>query len=178
MDHPHGDLLLVGIEAREIRLGADDGEGALVDRGAVLFVCVAPFPFPSLPRPRTCLHCAITAAHVSACATGLSLTVPSCTRSWALRGADHRECRGRGARATLAAAGNMEPPIAHGARQGRGDFARERMGFDYPRSASRRAGAGIDAGERVIRISDETDRGERLCQGGGRRRKARARARG
>ncbi len=35
MDHAHGDLGLLGREAREIGLGADDGEGALIDGGAV-----------------------------------------------------------------------------------------------------------------------------------------------
>jgi len=35
MDHAHGDLGLFGREARQIGFGADDGEGALVDRGAV-----------------------------------------------------------------------------------------------------------------------------------------------
>ena len=125
----------------------------------------SPFPFPSLPR-RDMLALRDHRRARERLRNRFIAHRSILHQIVALRGADHRECRRRGARATLAAAGNMEPPIAHGARQGRGDFARERMGFDYPRSASRRAGAGIDAGERVIRISDETDRGERLCQGG------------
>ena len=35
MDHAHRDIGFVGGEARKVGLGADDGEGALVDRGAV-----------------------------------------------------------------------------------------------------------------------------------------------
>ena len=35
MDHAHRDLGLLGGEARQVGLGADDGERALVDRGAV-----------------------------------------------------------------------------------------------------------------------------------------------
>src|SRR6185437_15795949 len=35
MDHAHDDVRLVGREAREIGFGADDREGARVDRGAV-----------------------------------------------------------------------------------------------------------------------------------------------
>ena len=35
MDHAHGDLRFLARETREVRLGADDGEGALIDGGAV-----------------------------------------------------------------------------------------------------------------------------------------------
>ena len=35
MDHAHGDLGFFRAEARQIGLGADDGEGALIDGGAV-----------------------------------------------------------------------------------------------------------------------------------------------
>ena len=35
MDHAHGDLGFVGGEARQVGFGADDGEGALIDGGAV-----------------------------------------------------------------------------------------------------------------------------------------------
>ena len=35
VNHAHGDLRLLGREAGKIRLRADDGEGALIDRGAV-----------------------------------------------------------------------------------------------------------------------------------------------
>ena len=53
MDHPHRDLRLLGREAREIGLGADDGEGALVDRGAV-----AQIGGLSHGRPRLAGRCA------------------------------------------------------------------------------------------------------------------------
>ena len=53
MDDAHRDALLDRREAREIGLAADDGEGAAVDRGAVLFVVVARASRGGLSRCKT-----------------------------------------------------------------------------------------------------------------------------
>ena len=191
MDHAHGDLGLLGGEARQVGFGADDGEGALVDRGAVAQI--------GLPLSHG------RARRFGGDAHDLGDERRRHRRDNAASRAPSRcgRCRSRARfrpRSAAAGAGWAQPlaqpemwMVTPSRRGGscRAIVGRQRARRDHPRGADRLAGAGDDAAARVVGAHDEAERarlrsrapprrsgGSRSTTARGRARAARARRHG
>ena len=160
MDHAHRDLGLVRGEARQIGLGADDGERALVDRGAVAQIVPRAQTWPLLAGSR-CARCARSPRAIrppTPTACGISRAEPSAMSAQPFGRTDDGQRRGPGWAQPLA-----QPEMwivndrVEKRRCCRGDRRRHGAGGDVRGRADRRAGAGDDVAARIVGARDEAE---------------------
>ena len=139
MDHPHRDLGLGRREAREVRLGADDREGARVDRVAVADVVLR------LHHP----------AHSATNDRERRRRRQPVLRHRRPAPSDQRHRRPRRLRAALAAAREVQRSAAGEQLRPRRDLRRQRPRREPRRSAGRRAGTGDHRQPRIVRLDHQ-----------------------
>ena len=164
MDHADCDLGFLGREAFKIGLGADDGEGTLIDGRTVTQITGA-LKHGGLARVRQALDLGEDAGGIEIGLGRHARRAVADDAGAALGTYDGKQGR-RWMGAAFGAAGDMHEGES-ARRQVRRKLGGEDARRDQPRCTGRRAGAGDDAPPEIARLDDEAESLSRSARGNG-----------